>query len=294
MRLTCDPANPNDLAQCVMRACALEVTAPKPGNVHPQARFCDVTYEDFLDAASAIAPIIAQAGVLGVGPTVNVAVAATHAQSRSNINLGIILLLAPLAAVPAEKSLPDGIGDVLANLTRDDAVAVYEAIRLANPGGLGSVPEQDVAAPPTVTLLEAMRLAADRDSIARQYAENFSAVFRIGVSTIAASRNFPREWVHVIVRLALKLMAALPDTLIARKCGNDVAQASARMAAEILACDWPDNALARKKLIEFDAWLREDGNRRNPGTTADLVAASLFAAFRDNRLALPDSPTPDS
>ena len=37
---------------------------------------------------------------------------------------------------------------------------------------------------------------------------------------------------------------------------------------------------AQKELNEFDRWLRADGNRRNPGTTADLVAASLFAAFR--------------
>ena len=42
-----------------------------------------------------------------------------------------------------------------------------------------------------------------------------------------------------------------------------------------------------REFREFDAWLRADGHRRNPGTTADLIAASLFAAFRDGILPMP-------
>ena len=61
--------------------------------------------------------------------------------------------------------------------TVEDAREVYAAIRLANPGGLNDAAEQDVRDEPTVTLHEAMALAKDRDSVARQYADNFSDVF---------------------------------------------------------------------------------------------------------------------
>ncbi len=73
---------------------------------------------------------------------------ASRAAVAGNVNLGIVLLLAPLASVPRSRSLAEGIGDVLAALSADDARDVYEAIRLAQPGGLGAVPEYDVHAAP--------------------------------------------------------------------------------------------------------------------------------------------------
>ena len=37
-------------------------------------------------------------------------------------------------------------------------------------------------------------------------------------------------------------------------------------------------------LAEFDFWLRQDGHRRNPGTSADLVAAGLFVSLQDGKI----------
>jgi triphosphoribosyl-dephospho-CoA synthase len=50
---------------------------------------------------------------------------------------------------------------------------------------------------------------------------------------------------------------------------------------------WPTLDAGRQAFGAFDAWLRVDGNRRNPGTTADLVTACIFAALRDNEISLP-------
>src|SRR5690606_598239 len=113
---------------------------------------------------------LARSGELGVGPAVLRAIEATRQRVRTNTNLGIALLIAPLAAVPREQSLLEGIGDVLSGLTLADSLVVFEAIRLAAPGGLGEAPEQSVHQLPTLPLREVMRLAADRDRIARQYA----------------------------------------------------------------------------------------------------------------------------
>ena len=164
------------IARCAVLACLLEATVRKPGNVHPQASFRDLTYADFVRSAHLIGPSFEHAGEWSVGRIVRDAVERTRREVSTNTNLGILLLLAPLASVPPGVTIADGIGGVLAGLTREDARLVYEAIRLANPGGLGQVENEDVAAEPSVTLLEAMQLAADRDRIAQQFANNFATV----------------------------------------------------------------------------------------------------------------------
>src|ERR1051326_4294349 len=144
------------LEEMLRAACVLEATARKAGNVHPEASFADLAYQDFIISADAAAPILARTGELGVGHAIFEAVAATKNITRSNTNLGIILLLAPLAAVPRHTRLADGIGDVLKGLTLEDAQWAYQAIRLAQPGGMGQVDNEDISRPPTTTLREAM------------------------------------------------------------------------------------------------------------------------------------------
>ncbi|MEX2286091.1 MAG: triphosphoribosyl-dephospho-CoA synthase [Planctomycetaceae bacterium] len=276
------------LADCVWLACVLEASARKPGNVHPGASFADLTYGDFLASARLIAPILARAAQVGVGPTVLSTVEATHARAPRNSNLGIVLLIAPLAAVPRDESLVDGLPRVLNGLSLSDADAVYQAIRLAAPGGMGQVESQDVMQSPIVTLIESMRLAADRDTIAAQYTNGFPAVLGFGLPVLERATDFADNWERAIVELHLRLMAEIPDTLIARKCGRETAQSAADQAAAVLDDGWPETDAGRRKFAGLDQWLRADGNRRNPGTTADVVAACLFAGFREGTLAVPD------
>ena len=270
-------------------ACTLEATARKPGNVHPGASFGDLCYGDFLRSADAVAPVIALAPKLGVGRTVLEAVRQTRQAVGRNTNLGIIFLLSPLAAARIDdgRSLVDDVQRVLQELTVDDAVLVYQAIRLARPGGMGRVAEQDIERQPTETLLAVMGLAAERDAVAAQYATGFDLVLGRGVPHLerlwAAT-----DWECAVIGLHLRIMAEQPDTLIARKCGAEVACESARRAREVLAAAWPERSRGQQKLAELDRWLRADGNRRNPGTTADLVTACLFAALRERRIAVED------
>src|SRR5689334_5869820 len=109
------------LAEQIELACLIEATARKPGNVHPGASFDDLTYDDFVAAARISAPILAQAKDLGVGRTVLEAVKATVAETGTNVNLGICLLIAPLAAAPQDQSLKSGVPSILHRLTVDDA-----------------------------------------------------------------------------------------------------------------------------------------------------------------------------
>jgi triphosphoribosyl-dephospho-CoA synthase len=173
---------------------------------------------------------------------------------------------------------------VLGALTVDDARTAYEAIRLASAGGLDEPVEHDVRDEPQITLRDAMVAAAGRDSIAAEYATDFAVTFELGLPALTLALNdglAPRD---AIVELALKLLAAVPDTLIARKRGVAAAERVSAGAARVLAAGGLRSAAGRGSLAAFDASLREDGNALNPGTTADLVTAVLFVALLERRL----------
>lgn len=260
-------------------ACLMEATARKPGNVHRLADFPgDAHYVDFLFSAAAIAGPLDRAREIGVGPAVLAAVEATRRVVATNTNLGMILLMAPLACMEEGDPSREGLARVLRGTTVDDARSVYRAILLANPGGLGDVDHQDVRGEPTVTLLEAMRLAADRDLVARQYATDYADLYGLALPALADALTAGQGVESAIVSSYLATLAARPDTLIARKRGWAVAEEASRRAGEAIG---PDDPAA------FDAWLRADGHARNPGATADLIAAALFVAIRDGTIAPP-------
>lgn len=274
-------------------ACVLEASAPKPGNVSPGRPFSDVRYEDFVVSAEAIARPLEGAGRRPLGETILMAVESTAARTRANTNLGIVLLLAPLAraavrlldapTLPARsdrlRNLRAEVGRVLGDTTVEDARHAYRAIRLAQPGGLGNAEEQDVATEPTITLLEAMRLAADRDGIAREWDTTFEMTFERGVPALLNARADGLATSDAIVETYLTLLAGTPDTHIVRRGGDALAQRVSRLAADALAAGGVRSELGRRAIDAMDAALRDPRNLANPGTTADLTAATLFAAL---------------
>lgn len=267
------PTHDHIVSVNAQQACLWEVTARKPGNVHRFRDFDDTTFLDFAVSAAVIAPYLAIAYDLTVGETIHWCAVCTRLFVGKNTNLGIILLLAPLAKARGDRR---EVERVLAELTVEDAKRAYNAIRQTNPGGLGAAPEQDVSAEPTVTLREAMALAADRDMIARQYANGFREVFDEGVPAFDLGLGRTGCVEGAIIHAHLDLMSRFPDTLIARKSGVEVARESAERGHSVLKAGWPHTPEGRREIIALDEWLRADGRRRNPGTTADLIAGTLF------------------
>jgi triphosphoribosyl-dephospho-CoA synthase len=272
---------PADVAAAGQLACLLEVSAPKPGNVSPERHFHDTRYEDFLASAVAIGPALSGAAQHPLGTTIRTAVEATRRWTDSNTNLGIVLLLAPLAraALRSGGPLRERLARVLAETTVADAAQVYAAIRHAGPGGLGASAAEDVSDTPTVTLQEAMALAADRDAVAREYVTDFALTFEVGVPAIRASRQEGLGWTEAAVEAYLTLLASTPDTHIARKLGQAEAESVSRRALEVRAAGGTRSAAGRKALAALDTELRDPRNRRNPGTTADLTCAALFVVI---------------
>jgi triphosphoribosyl-dephospho-CoA synthase len=273
------------VAGAAQLACVLEASAEKPGNITPSHDFSDTSYEDMLRSAIAIGPELARAGERGVGETVRAVVEASRRVAPANTNLGIALLLAPLAkAALGPDPLRKRLAATLRALDVSDARAAYAAIRLSGAGGLHEHVEHDVRSDPTIGLRGAMASAAHRDSIASEYVNDYALTFDTGLPALGAALGAALPVRDAIVELHLRLLAAAPDTLIARKLGSDTAARVSAGARDVLAAGGPRTPGGRRALQSFDASLREQGNQLNPGTTADLVTATVFVALVEGML----------
>jgi len=267
-----------EISAAFRAACRDELDAPKPGNVHSLADGHRMTTAEFIRSADAAAPPLCASGAR-VGARILGAVEATFAAVGMNTNLGIVLLCAPLAAA-AERDRADlraALTDVLHALDREDAEHAFRAIRLASPGGLGRSERHDVFATPTVSLRDAMAQAADRDRIARQYVCDFADVFELGEPLLAATlaRGLEPKWAALAVFLGF--LASFPDTHVARKHGvvraEEVRRAAIPLHERLQRLDQPAELLP--DLLRWDAALKRQAV--NPGTSADLTVATLFA-----------------
>src|SRR4051812_33449536 len=266
------------IAAAFIAACRDELDAPKPGNVHVFADGHRMSVGDFMRSAEAAAEPLTVRGAR-VGRRILGAVEATRVAVGTNTNLGIILLCAPLAAA-AEAATTDlrvALADVLEGLDIEDASLAFRAIVLASPGGLGQADRHDVHAPATVTLRQAMAEAAGRDRIAHQFSTDFEDIFDRGLAQYHAAlrRGLDPKWATLSVYL--EFLGAFSDTHIVRKYGAAIAADVRRTAMDFLLClqSPEDPADLLPDLLAWDGELKAHG--LNPGTTADLTVATLFA-----------------
>lgn len=280
------------IADAFRSACRAELDAIKPGNVHFYADGHGLTAEAFVASANAAAAPLTAPGAR-VGRRIFDAIEATHGAVGTNTNLGIILLCAPLAAAAevANLDLRAALVGVLDDLDTADADLAFRAIVRASPAGLGRVAENDVTEPARVTLRHAMADAADRDRVARQYVTGFADIFDVGLARLEAAAA--RAWSDNCTTCAiyLRFLAAFPDSHIVRKYGTAVAEGVQKSAAcyeAMLQSPW-DPARLTEELLAWDTALK--ARNINPGTSADLTVATLFA----HRLAtiLPFEPNSD-
>jgi triphosphoribosyl-dephospho-CoA synthase len=302
------------VSQCLQLAVLLEVSAyPKPGNVHRTADFKETRYEHFLASAVALTPAFreaAQKGVLAfegkvnlgeleVGETIKDAVRQVKAwQKGGNTLLGTIILLAPMAAAAgmtlAEKlfsvsRLREKLKLVVESTTPRDAVNVYEAISLAEPGGLGEVPRLDVADPTArekilrekISLFEVFKLSSSWDAVSSEWVNNYPITFDLGYPHFTSVLEKTKDINTATVHTFLKILSEVPDTLIARKLGSAKAEEVSILAKEVLESGALTTIEGREKLFRLDKRLRDTRHRLNPGTTADLTAAVLAVAVLD-------------
>ncbi len=273
-----------------LHACELDILTFKPGNVSVYAAGHDMTAEHFRVSASVSAKPITDFA-LSLGEKIFYSIRDTYDAVGCNTNLGIVLLCAPLiqglqTLLSNQKnavSLREQVSVVLDATSITDADWVYQAIRIAKPGGLGYADQQDVAEQPQVTLQQAMCLATDKDRVAYQYANDYKDIFEYGVPCYrqALSRYGDERWATLSVYASF--LASIPDSLIERKHGKRFTRmVASRMTLvnqqlQEFSPDKPEHLFSILK--EVDAEFKAAGI--NPGTTADLTVTSVFAERLD-------------
>jgi triphosphoribosyl-dephospho-CoA synthase len=293
------------ISRCLELAILYEVSGyPKPGNVHRTADFPETTFEHFLASAVAIAPSFkraAEQGIrvsegeigpsdVGIGSVIKDAVdRMLGSQSDGNTLLGAIILLVPIAAAAGMTkvfSLPKlrkNIKVIVGSTTPEDAVAVYDAIALVNPGGLNKAEELDVTDPESkkkildegITLLDTFKIASSYDSITSEWVNNYPITFDLGYPYFVKQLKETGDINTATVHAFMKILSEVPDTFISRKVGQSKAESISAEAKEVLKQGGLTTPLGRNLLLKLDSSLRDPKHDLSPGTTADITEAVL-------------------
>jgi triphosphoribosyl-dephospho-CoA synthase len=293
------------IARCLELAILLEASAPKPGNVSVADNFEKTTYTHFLASAVAAAPSFetaAQRGIsvskgkigladVGVGRLIKTCIADINAwQGGGNTLLGAVILLSPMAVAAGMTSTTEDLQSLRKNLkliiestTPRDAVNMYAAIEIANPGGLGKAPNLDINDPDSVnrilddkiSLYDVFRIAEKYDTICSEWVNNYPITFDLAYPKLAKKLQNKDDPNNATVQTFLEVLAKVPDTFIARKTGIEKSKEVSLKAKQVLNLGGTETPLGKKSLNEFDRELRKSSNLLNPGTTADIIAAAL-------------------
>ena len=269
------------VAQCAVLAMLFELSSnPKPGNVDRGHDFDDIGFNDFLISAVSAYPVFRRAanGEGSAGSLILDGVQAWKGWNiKSNTHFGSLVLMIPIAiAAGRSGKLAEEVADVLEKSTVDDAIDFYRAFEKAKARvvevdrfSLNDENWEQALRESGRTLLDLMRLSADHDIVAREWATNYERSLLLAKRLETEIGRLGQN--DGIVRTFLEALAEVPDSLICAKFGEDMARNISRRAGEAL----QDETLAEAHKLDEDLLAQDI----NPGSTADLIAASLFISL---------------
>lgn len=299
--------NPVDIRKyvtnCSSLAVLLEVSAyPKPGNVHRHSDGFTTNYEQFLAGSVSIGPVMGHLAEksskkenIGLGKSINNAVDEMFRwQKGGNTHLGVILLFAPISAgagLALSKGslnldeLREHIKNIIKKSQSKDSIHIYNAINKAmSQENLGTSNKLDITNAKSIetirrdkiTPLEIFEICSKKDLICQEWVTGFSIVFQQGYPFLNEKLSKGARINNATVDTFLKILSENPDSLIIRKSGEKNAEQVSQKAKRILESGGSQSEEGVNKLWILDKELKKKKGRLNPGTTADLTAASLF------------------
>ncbi len=298
-------------------AMLVDILTPKPGNVHRFRDHPDTRFVHFAASIVQLGYPLYEAARWGyqqsrdddklskLGELMKTAVQASMEPHGKNTLLGTILLLIPLAAAAGYEisrahtslmTLHQSLARILQNTSVEDAVELIRALQIANPGGsIPKTPEWtlnsqafDFQSPRTIelvrrekySLVDLQALAATYDSIAKEYTTDFAYIFDVLYPQLIQALNQHPRVEDAVLATYLWALSQRPDSFILRKAGSKMAKQVMNRAKKIYTriikvseTQWLD------KIASFDDYLRAEGSKLNPGTTADLLTSALYLAL---------------
>ena len=281
----------NLLKKQIKFVCDTEMKSLKPGNVHQFSKSKDMSVNDFLKSSLLISKTLTKDN-RSLGKKILSSVNKIKINIKSNTNLGIILMLAPIVVIVLnegiinKKILLKKIKNLIKTLSVKNSIPIFKAISLISPGGLGTSKKYDVNELPKIKLYKAMKFARKKDLIARQYCNGFKEVNDVG---IPAYKKFYKKWGRVnwaLTGVYLTFLKKYNDSHVTRKYGRDIAENLRKEAKKyyLLIKSKENLSKIKEKLLVFDKKLKTKGI--NPGTTADLTVATLFLEIVTNHINL--------
>ncbi|MEN6572977.1 triphosphoribosyl-dephospho-CoA synthase [Methanobacterium aggregans] len=295
---------PDYIAKAAQIASVLEVSGhPKPGNVHRTQDFDDMVFEDFLISGVVIGNIMQQTAEkglkyrepenfhkIGLGKEIKDAVIETNKWVANNTNLGIIMLLTPICAAAAMstdlKNTRENVDLLMRATTPEDAVNLYDAISIADAGGMGERDELDVGSSDAkdeliekgLNMYDVLEISSGWDRLAYELTNKMPITFDVGYPTFkeVKSRGSLND---ATLQTFLTILSRYPDTLIERKYGKKVAGDVSKDAKELLDAGGILAENGMEEVRAFDEMMVS--KHLNPGTTADLTASSLMISILD-------------
>jgi triphosphoribosyl-dephospho-CoA synthase len=287
---------PDRVAQCAMLAMLFELSSsPKPGNVDRCHDFSDIGFHHFLTSAVSAYPVFRKAAMAGgsevgeegeedeednggVGSLILEGVEAWQTWNLcSNTHFGSLVLMIPIAiAAGKPDELRTRLRRVLEKTTVIDSVDFYRAFEKAKARvvdvdkfSLNDKGRQKTVQGSGKTLLELMRLSSKHDIVAREWSTNYERSFLLADRIAEQTGRWGLN--DGVVRTFLEALSEVPDSLICAKFGMDAAIQVSRRAGEALL----DDTLGKARDMDRDLLAQDI----NPGSTADLIAASLFISL---------------
>ena len=274
---------PSEITKSALResylfSCKKDIELIKPGNVSMKSPHLDTTAEDYITSSvnSSNALFLKE---YSLGERIFYAINLTKEKVSVNTNLGIILLCAPIIHAFIyfkNKPLKDSIHNLILETTEKDTMLICEAIQKANPGGLGSSDKMDVKSMPRVNLHEIMSYSSKYDRISHQYTNKFSDILDFILPRINEYQKTGETLDFSLPLIFLEILAEIPDSHITRKFGEKIAKKTSNQAYDLLKILKRDSSRenAMKYIADLDYDYKKNGI--NPGTTADLLIASLM------------------
>ena len=281
----------------------IEAAVPKPGNVNRFRDFEDLTFYHFLFADTAVTGVYYEAvktaellkkGILepreaGLGELIKRAVQASREAQDANPNFGIVALSIPLMmGMAIGRNMLDARKKaklLIEESTVRDTMEFYQAIRIANPKGIPSGVKYDVYSDDSfrelfhdeINLARLAEMSCEREMIFCEWLNEYELSYSTFGRLYELIKELPLE--DAVVRAFVELLASNLDTLIIRKAGMEEAELVREKAEKVLG--------GELNVEEFDAFMREKGDLRNPGSLADIMAVSLsLLALRGLRIEL--------
>jgi triphosphoribosyl-dephospho-CoA synthase len=185
--------------------------------------------------------------------------------------------LAPFARAAL---LGESSGRVLAHLGHGDLAPFARALEAAGEAGpLDGALRIALGAGKDATLRDAMRFAAARDPLAREYARGFEVTRELARPALLAALSRADSVRGALVHAYLEVLAEVPDLDVAGRAGSREAEDVSRMAHGVLKAGGVHSRRGLEGITNLDGLLRTDPRLAPSATEPPVIAATFLVAL---------------